>query len=170
MRRFSALAVLVSAVPICVFGAGCYSTYVVPTAELTHLDGFRAPAPEASQPGSQRAPGDGEGVAVAGETPFRVQTSEGSSVEYDASEWLFLAPNWQVSRGGRFREIHVANGHFSGTLLDGTGLQADLKNIHHAELTRYDAERSKVATIVGISVGIIGAGLAAAVVAASAGP
>jgi hypothetical protein len=160
MRRPPALAALVSLFPACLFGSGCYSTYILPTAELSHLDGYGS---------HQSAPSGDTRSAPAADKRFQVLTTDGSPVEYDSSEWLFLSPNWQVSRGGQFREIHVVNGHFAGTLMDGTRLSAELKKINHAELTVYEAGKSKAATIIGVALGIVAVGVAVGAVAASSG-
>ena len=168
MRRPPALAALVCLLPACWFGSGCYSTYIVPTAQLSHLDGYgleasRGLAPEVHPPSSDAS------KSPAADKPFQMLTTDGNPVAYDSSEWLFLSPNWQVSRGGQFREIHVEKGHFAGTLVDGTKLSADLKNINHAELTVYEAGKSKAATIIGIALGIVAVGVAVGAIAASSG-
>jgi hypothetical protein len=97
---------------------GCAGTRhyaVLPTSELSHLDGFHHP-PQA---------------------PHRVTDTEGAVHEYDASKELLLQcrMNGRAIHGGRFERIAVSEDRFTGKLIAGRELQIRLTYIELAKLS-----------------------------------
>jgi hypothetical protein len=125
-------AVRAGMVALLLVSSACVETFKIPPAQLHSLNGYSLPKPEASD-GAPRT-----------HLPYRLTSTDGKPVEYDATKQLvLLGGNAQpLAPRGPFEAISVSDNTIDVVPVTGTPVQVPLRSIQSVEVVQPSPERT----------------------------